>query len=105
MATIYRDTTNAYGVSTNIYTNDALSNNAMDRVMSWLDPLNTTWKTIFGSINKNREANLVSQESEQNYLLASDSQYAADNQGKMIIIVVAVVFIGILLIKGKNGKK
>lgn len=104
MATIYRDTTQAYDVSTDNY-KELGEDQATDRVMSWLDPLNTTWKTIFGSINKNRKYNLLSQESEQNYLLSSDSLYGGQNTSKIIIIIVAIVFLGILLVKKKNGKK
>lgn len=101
MATIYRDTTNAYNVSTDLYKEVAT---AWRDVIKAFDPIGEWIRDVYDGINGIDKTNLQRQESEQNYYLYSDEKYNDKQRRNIIIIALLVALAAILLFKKKKNE-
>lgn len=102
MATIYRDTTQAYNVSTDLYKEVATM---WSDVVKALDPIGEWIRDVYGGINNIDLTNAQRQESEQNYYLRSDEMYNKKQRSTLIIIAALIGLAIVLLFKGKENVK
>ena len=112
MAVIYQDTTQAYKVDAGVY-KDILKdpglaiaemvtgaiNKITEGTFSILDPAANLMGKIMGGVTRIREVNKEAQDSQQEYWLESEKQANSGDKETTIIIVIAVVFLAVLLVK------